>query len=380
MADTTAAPTINYEDPTIGGQTLEEFAAQQVQQPGLMPGTEQTTIDIQEQPGEILSDTVTDVTSPTVKQATFQPTATVSDTNLANILNITAQDVEAYTPEGAQGTVTPESLMRNQMAELMGDVESDNAPWADAAMRKANEVMLARGVGASTMAGAAISQAILEAAMPIAQFDAQTYGQMNLQNLRNRQEALMAAASAENAARQFNAQNDTEVNKFMADLRDRVYRFNSEQMNQMERFKVDQENSVNMFYDKMQNETDKFMAENKTLIARSNVEWRRAINTANTAAQNAALQQNVQNRFNMSQQQLSELWQRTRDVFDWANKVAENSKDRAYNLTMYSMKRDDFLRDVEAQQKTDFWKSLGGLAADIIGDASKNVLDNWIGG
>lgn len=366
--------------PILTGEALEQYATTQVQQPGLAPGTEQASIDIQEKPGELLAGTTADVTTPTTKIATTTPTATVSDQNLANMLNITPETVQAYAATGVTGTVTPESLLRFQMKQYMGDVESGEAPWADAAIRKANELMLQRGMGASTMAGAAISQAILEAAAPLAQYDANVFGQMNIQNVRNQQEAMLSTAGAENAARQFNAQNSTEVDKFMAQLRDQTYRFNAEQSNSMSRFNADQENSVNMFYDKMQNETDKFVAENKVLIERSNVEWRRAINTANTAAQNAALQQNVQNRFNVSQQQLAELWQRSRDVFDWANKNSENAKDRAYNLTMYNMKRSDFLRDVKSQDKKNFWKTIGGLAADIVGDASKSLLDSWLGG
>ena len=381
MADTTPTPIpqISFQEPTIGGETLEQVAAAQVQQPGLPSGTEQVAVQLQEQPGEILEEAVTDI--PTIEAAPPAPAATVnvSDTNLTDMLNITPETMEAYAATAEQGTATPESLLRHQMAQYMGDVEAGNAPWADAAIRKANELMLQRGMGASTMAGAAISQAILEAAVPLAQYDASVYGQVNLQNLRNRHETLLSNASAENAARQLNTKSVNEINKYMADLRDRVYRFNAEQSNQMNRFNTDQDNSVNMFYDKMQNETDKFIAENKVLIARSNVEWRRSINTANTASQNAVLQQNIQNRFNMSQQAMADLWQRSRDVFDWANKASENSKDRAYNLTMYTMKREDFLRDVDTEQKNQFWQGVGKLASDIIGDASSSLIDNWIG-
>ena len=49
----------------------------------------------------------------------------------------------------------------------------DGTPaWAAGALRKANAAMSARGLGNSSMAAAAIIQATLESAIPIAQQDA----------------------------------------------------------------------------------------------------------------------------------------------------------------------------------------------------------------
>jgi hypothetical protein len=273
-----------------------------------------------------------------------------------------------------QGEVTAASLMRTQMANLMDDVEQGSAPWADGAIRMANNAMIKRGLGASSVAGAAISQAVLEAAMPIAQFDASVYGAMNLQNARMRQETMLSNTAAQNAALQFNATSEGELDKFMATLRDRVVRFNVEQGNEMSRFNSEQTNSVNQFYDKMSNETDKFLSQNKMLIAQSNVEWRRGLNLANTAALNAGLQRDAQNRFNISQQANADLWQRARDVFHWANTVSENQADRANNLAMYTIQRSDFLQDVDNEQRNEFFGLVGSVAADIITDFARKKI------
>jgi hypothetical protein len=62
--------------------------------------------------------------------------------------------------------------------------------WASGAIRAANAAMASRGVGGSSMAGAAIFQAAMESALPIASQDAQAFAQMGMQNLNNRQQAI----------------------------------------------------------------------------------------------------------------------------------------------------------------------------------------------
>ncbi len=54
--------------------------------------------------------------------------------------------------------------------------------------------MAQRGLGSSSMASAAMTQAIMESAIPIAAADAKTYSQMELVNLSNEQAATMQNA------------------------------------------------------------------------------------------------------------------------------------------------------------------------------------------
>ena len=63
----------------------------------------------------------------------------------------------------------------------MAQFEGGNTPaWAAGSMRKANQIMAARGLSASSMAGQAVIQAAMEAALPIAQIDAGNKQQMAL--------------------------------------------------------------------------------------------------------------------------------------------------------------------------------------------------------
>jgi len=97
----------------------------------------------------------------------------------------------------AQGTVDPAQTIQGQMNSLMEEFKNGTPTWAAGAMRAANAAMAARGLGGSSMAGAAIVQATMEAAIPIAAQDAQVYQQMGLANLNNRQQVSLANAAAQ---------------------------------------------------------------------------------------------------------------------------------------------------------------------------------------
>ena len=82
-----------------------------------------------------------------------------------------------------------------QLEGLMEDFEGGNTPsWAAGAMRQATATLAARGLGASSMAGQAIVQAAMEAALPIAQADAATIAQFERDNLSNRQQVTVLAS------------------------------------------------------------------------------------------------------------------------------------------------------------------------------------------
>ena len=97
--------------------------------------------------------------------------------------------------QAAQATPSDKATVQGQMAGLMEGFDGSSAPaWASAALRNATAQMAARGMGASSMAGQAILQATMEAALPIAAQDAQTVAGFEMANLSNRQQRAMLAA------------------------------------------------------------------------------------------------------------------------------------------------------------------------------------------
>ena len=97
--------------------------------------------------------------------------------------------------KAAEGTVTEEMTVQGQLTKLTKDFDAKNPPpWAAGALRAITAEMGARGIGASTIAGAAMVQAALEKALPIASADAAVFQQMATQNLSNRQQMAVLVA------------------------------------------------------------------------------------------------------------------------------------------------------------------------------------------
>jgi len=113
--------------------------------------------------------------------------------------------------EFVKGSIEAEDTVQGQLAMLMKDFDDGTPVWAAGAMRAANAAMAARGLGSSSMAGAAIVQAAMESAIPIASQDAQTFANMNMTNVNNRQKVALTNAAAQQGVQisNFNAEQQT---------------------------------------------------------------------------------------------------------------------------------------------------------------------------
>jgi hypothetical protein len=97
--------------------------------------------------------------------------------------------------QAAQGVVSEEMTVQGQLNKLLTDFDAGNPPaWASASMRAATAQLAARGLGTSSLAGQAVIQAAMEAAVPVASQDAQVFQQMGLQNLSNKQQMAVLTA------------------------------------------------------------------------------------------------------------------------------------------------------------------------------------------
>jgi len=77
--------------------------------------------------------------------------------------------------------------VKDELADLMEDFVSEGTPtWAAGAMRAANAAMASRGLAMTSMAGMAVTQAAMEAALPIAQMDASNKQEMALMKAEQR--------------------------------------------------------------------------------------------------------------------------------------------------------------------------------------------------
>ena len=102
--------------------------------------------------------------------------------------------------------------VQDELTTLMDQFEGGNTPsWAAGAMRKANMLMASRGLGASSMAGQAVIQAAMEAALPIAQIDTANKQQMALAKAEQRAKFLQQDFDQAFQAKVINAAKVSEI-------------------------------------------------------------------------------------------------------------------------------------------------------------------------
>jgi len=337
--------------------------------------------------------------------------------------------VEGTASSGAMATAATETLdpkatVQYQLGEIMSSLES-GAPmpaWAAPQVRKVSAVMQARGLGASSMAAAAITQALMESGVQIASADANKYAAIQLQNLGNKQQAalqnaatvaamdkanlsarlqgavteaqavlsvdlknldnkqksdtltysslvqgLFKDAAEDNARQQFNAKNQLQVDEFFAELGSQVETANANRVAAMRQFNTGEANAMTQFDAQVRDSRDKFNANMQYAIDQSNTVWRREVNTANTALQNETNRINVQNSFNASQTAMNQLWQKYRDNATWNFQKSESELARRHDIATLAMQFANSTEMYDKEQKDQLVMGIGSLLARMVG-------------
>ena len=401
----------------------------------------------------------------------------------------TLSDVGGYSSAAEQTMSRPqEATVQYQLTQLMSQFANDQIPaFAAPAIKVANDAMLQRGLGASSMAGQAILKAAMESTTAIAIQDANMNAQFNLANLSNKQQAaivnaqlratltgqeltneqqervlntakiseinnlnftaeqtvalenarlmqnmslanlnneqqsalqnaatlsnmdvrnldarltaavqnaksfldldmanltndqqaktlsyqskvqgLLTDGAAQNAASQFNAKAQDQVDQFYKTLGTSIETANANRVSAQEQFNVDQANSVRKFNSEMENERDKFDSEMNLLIDQSNVVWRRGINTTTNAEQNRVNQVNAQNLLDLTASAQNQLWNRYRDEAAWLIQLQESREARAHQAALQAQQNNFSWDTYEKHSKDSMWLAIGGAIIDGI--------------
>ncbi len=389
--------------------------------------------------GTVAAATPTAVTAPTITGATA-PTATTTTTPTAQTAQqYTQAGVAGSTPTmtaatgtvtapavGQTGTITSDATVKGQLEGLQQDVTTALASgnpmpvWARGAAKATEAAMAARGMSASSMAAEALAEGIMNAAIPIAKADADSYKQMIFQNLSNNQQAaitnaqsylkmdmanlsnaqqaslsnlqarqsfLLSDQAAANAAYQFNATSQNQVNQFYDNMTaqmaeqnasradamgqyatseaNKISALNAQNTVQVDEANAQRESAINQFNATLSNQRQQFNVNNQREIDQSNVVWRRGINTANTAAVNAANQTNAQNLLNLSNWAMSAAWQQWRDEASWVNTASENEQNRNHNMAMAALERSAAVDLQDKASKDAMYQMIGKFGFDL---------------
>ena len=394
--------------------------------------------------GTVAAATPTGPTAPTVTGTTPGATQTVTAPTMPNyaqytgasagtVPTATAATGTVSTPAvGQTGTITSDATVKGQLENLQNEVSTalasgDPMPvWARGAAKATEAAMAARGMSQSSMAAEALAEGIMNAAVPIASADAATYKQMIFQNLSNNQQAaitnaqaylqmdmanlsnnqqtslanlqsrqsfLLSDQAAANAAFQFNATSQNQVNEFYDKLSASIGEQNAARADAMSQYATSEankikainaqntvavdeanaarESAINQFNATVENQRQQFNVNNQREIDQSNAVWRRGINTANTAATNATNQANAQNLLNLSNWAISAAWQQWRDEASWVNTAAENDQNRNHNLAMAALERYTAVDLQDEASKDCMYQMIGKFGFDFLSNITK---------
>jgi hypothetical protein len=312
-----------------------------------------------------------------LNQASSENLSAEQQTELANLNNrmqMNLRNAELAQQMGvAQLNVDQQRAMQNaSMVAGMDMSKFNNAQQVELANSKFMQTMTMTSFNANQQA--AIQNATSLASLDLATADQRTkltienarnFLQTNMANLNNRQQSvvldtqlkqqrMLSDQAARNAAEQFNSTSENQTNQYLSSLAANMAQFNSQQTNAMEQFNTTETNKISAIEagneleaDKFNNELsaridqfneqadfqrDQWNAANAQAVEQSNVSWRRQANTIDTAAKNAANQQNSANAFNLTRDAQNALWQELRDKATFDYQGQQNQLDRLSRL------------------------------------------------
>ena len=399
------------------------------------PKTIQTN-ELLTQPTDLATSTTAASTAPTTSLDVAVPSSQAANTYSAYVASNTPQanaatgtlssqsqvgNIQGSVSQDAVATAATQALdqkasVKYQLEQLYSAMTSGTSlpAWASPAVQKVTAIMAQRGLGASSMAASAITQAIMESGVPIAVEESRRYQQIQLQNLNNEQQAALQNAmtyaamdksnldarmttavnnsraflqmdtqnlnnnqkvveinqqalvqkmltdtAAQNAAFQFNAKSANEVNEFYEELGSQISNANKNRTAATEQFNSDQKNALTRYYASVNDSREKFNKNMSMQIDQGNAVWRREVNTANTALQNEDNRINAANLLNLTTTAQNNLWQRYRDEAAWYLQSTESAKQRAHEVAMFSQQADFKVDQYEKEQKDVLMTELG---------------------
>tara|TARA_R100001369_G_scaffold18716_2_gene34239 strand:- start:1369 stop:3771 length:2403 start_codon:yes stop_codon:yes gene_type:complete len=282
--------------------------------------------------------------------------------------------------------------MKTIAAEFKSETGDPIIPaWAQALSRDVAKTMAFSGI-TGTAATAAMSNAIMESMLGVAEKESTFYQTLTTKNLDNKQQSIInkanvlskfevanldsrqAAAvqnakafldidmqnltnaqqaevintqamvdalfndqSAINAQRLFGAEQANDMAKFYSNLNAQVNTHNSEQLNAMKRFNVSEINDANEYNSKLEQSRQEFYADMQYNLDLANAKWRQSVATANSEMAFEAHTTDVQNTLDLSTESMTRLWDRVDNILDYVFKGWNAEADRDAKILAATM-------------------------------------------
>jgi len=279
--------------------------------------------------------------------------------------------------KGMTGTAATAALSNALMESTLGIAEKEASFFQTLTIKNLDNKQEAFINKANTLSKFELAN--MDAREAAAIQNAQTFFTMDLQNLENKQQAevinkkaridaLFEDQKATNAQRLFSAEQENDMAKYYDGLIMRANEATSLAANEMKRFNAGEINDASEFNTKIENDRDQFYADMQYNIDLSNAKWRQTVVETNTEMKFDAANTDVKNLLDLSQEGLNRMWDRVDAQLDYLFKAAENEADRD---------RAVLVAQIQAQAGQQASNSSGGLFGFLgtIGGAIAGSLD-----
>lgn len=315
-----------------------------------------------------------------------------------------------------------EALQDDFVDPITGEPKIPN--WAAATARSVAKLTAFTGASGSA-ATAAMSQALMEASIPIATSDAQFYQTLTIKNLDNKQASILNRANVlakmelanqdsrltaavensknflamdlanlnneqqaavinnqnrvnailedgkqENAKRLFTADSQNKMDMFYDQLNSQIEQFNTGQVNGMAQFNTDQVNSMSQFNANLENNREQFYQNMQYAIDTANAKWRQTVTLTEDQQAFEAAATDVKNMVGMTSEQLAQLWDRSDSLLQFAWQSGENEADRKAQMAIAKFQSKMAGKNADKE-------GLGSLVGGLASSAFDKVLDKW---
>ena len=315
------------------------------------------------------------------QQGILQDNANEMQVNLANLSATQQAYIANAQLEAALQGKKIDNKQQVSITNAARFAEANNLTFTAAEQSKIHNSELMKTIGLAELSSE--QAATLQNAASIASMDlsnlsnlqqaavqnAQAFLQMDITNLSNQQQvaifkgqavqqSLLSDAAATNAAAQFNASSENQTNQFMATLKSNVSQFNANQANAIAQYNAGAKNAASQFDTNIENQRDIFDAGNALVIAQANATWKQNCATLDTAATNQANSAFALEVNNLTQKSIDTIWQRERDLMDYAYKGTEAAKERGLQLLLGDKKYEEYQKARDDTEENNMWKTV----------------------
>lgn len=308
--------------------------------------------------------------------------------NISNIIDTSTVAGKLLAQKLGEGNYTDsKATILGQMEIISAEFKDSNGnpvipPWAQALSRDVAKTMAFSGISGTAMT-AAMSNAIMEATLGIAEKEASFFQTLTTKNLDNRQEAIINKAAvlakfevanldarqaaavqnakaflemdlanltneqqaevintqamvdalfndqaAINAARLFGAEQANDMQKYYDNMNAQISLQNAEQINQMAKFNTGEINDGREFNSKLEQSRQEFYANMQYNLDLANAKWRQTVATTNTEMEFEAATLDVKNTLDLSTEAMTRMWDRVDNLLDYIFKGWNAEADR----------------------------------------------------